>query len=94
MRGPPPQFLVAQGTRIQSCGKTGFRAIGAAALGHSCLWSLQVYNGLQWYTVGIQLVHGINLVYIWYTVGIQLVYSWNTVGIQLEYNGIQWYINI
>ena len=52
-----------------------------------------VYNGLQWYTLGIQLVFtfGIQLVYMWYTVGIQLVYSWYSVGIQLVYNGIQWF---
>ena len=53
------------------------------------------YNGIQryimvynWYTIGIQMVYGIQLVYNWYTVGIQLVYSWYTVGIQLVYS---WY---
>ena len=50
-----------------------------------------VYNGIQWYTVGIQLVYGIQMVYSWYTVGIQLVYSWYTVGIQLVYS---WYIMV
>ena len=43
MGGPPPQFPVAQGTRIQSCGKTGFRAIGVQLLVIAVFWSLQVY---------------------------------------------------
>ena len=42
IRGPPPYFPVAQGTRILSCGKTGSIAVGSAA------WVICILRSLHW----------------------------------------------